>query len=88
MSLIINVYFSNHGKGVLEEEKAGKGGKVVGGDSLWVLIKKTSTHQPTLLKIAFRWQEFKFIFYKISNKTCQKQQQQHPNLPSPPKKPL
>lgn len=54
MSLIINVYFSNHGKGVLEEEKAGKGGKVVGGDSLWVLIKKTSTHQPTLLKIAFR----------------------------------
>lgn len=56
MSLIINVYFSNHGKGVLEEEKAGKGGKVVEGDSLWIVTKKqkTATHQPILLKIAFR----------------------------------
>lgn len=53
MSLIINVYFASHGKGDLEEEKAGRGGMVVGGDTLWVLTKKTSTHQPTLLKIAF-----------------------------------
>lgn len=54
MSLIINVYFSNHGKGVLEEEKAGKGGKVVEEDNLWIVTKKTATHQPILLKIAFR----------------------------------
>lgn len=37
MSLIVNVYFASHGKGDLEEEKAGRGGMVVGGDTLWVL---------------------------------------------------
>lgn len=91
MPLIINVYFASHGKGDLEEEKAGRGGMVVGGDTLWVLTKKTSTHQPTLLKIAFRWQEFKFIFYLFQIKLAKNNNNNNNNTPtshSHPKKTL
>lgn len=46
MSLIINVYFASHGKGDLEEEKAGRGGMVVGGDSLWIVTKPQNKSIP------------------------------------------
>lgn len=53
MSLIVNVYIASHGKGDLEEEKAGRGGMVVGGDTLWVLTKKNFDPPTHLAKNCF-----------------------------------